>query len=34
MDVKRMAASFEVAGRDRGFAPADRRGIVAAGVRE
>ena len=24
-DVKRLAASFEVAGRDRGFSPADRR---------
>ena len=33
-DVKRMAASFEVAGRDLGFSPADRRGIVLAGVRE
>jgi len=33
-DVKRMAASFEIAGRDLGFSPADRRGIVLAGVRE
>jgi uncharacterized protein (DUF2252 family) len=27
-DVKRLAASFEIAGRDRGFTPADRRAIV------
>ena len=33
-DVKRLAASFEVVGRDRGFAAADRRAIVMAGVRE
>jgi uncharacterized protein (DUF2252 family) len=33
-DVKRLAASFEIAGRDRGFDPAARRGIVAAGVAE
>jgi len=33
-DVKRMAASFEVMGRDRGFAPADRRAVVMAGVAE
>jgi uncharacterized protein (DUF2252 family) len=33
-DVKRMAASFEVMGRDRGFPPADRRDVVMAGVRE
>src|SRR6185437_1141483 len=33
-DVKRLAASFEVMGRDRGFPPADRRAIVMAGVRE
>ena len=33
-DVKRLAASFEIAGRDRGFAPADRRAIVMAGVAE
>jgi hypothetical protein len=32
--VKRLAASFEIGGRDRGFAPADRRAIVLAGVRE
>ena len=33
-DIKRLAASFEVLGRDRGFTPADRRAIVMAGVRE
>jgi len=33
-DVKRMAASFEVMGRDRGFAPADRRAVVMAGIAE
>jgi hypothetical protein len=33
-DVKRMAASFEIMGRFRGFSPGDRRVIVAAGVRE
>jgi Uncharacterized protein conserved in bacteria (DUF2252) len=33
-DVKRLAASFEVAGRDLGFSPADRRAVVQAGVRE
>ncbi|HYA49942.1 MAG TPA: DUF2252 family protein, partial [Streptosporangiaceae bacterium] len=33
-DVKRMAASFEVMGRHRGFSPADRRDVVIAGVRE
>ena len=33
-DVKRLAASFEIAGRDRGFTPQDRRGIVRAGVAE
>jgi len=33
-DVKRMAASFEVMGRFRGFSPDNRRAIVAAGVRE
>ena len=32
-DVKRLAASFEVAGRDLGFSPSDRRDIVIAGVR-
>ena len=31
-DVKRLAASFEIMGRDRGFSPADRRAIVMAGV--
>jgi hypothetical protein len=34
MDVKRMAASFEILGRDRGFTPDDRRAIVMAGVAE
>ena len=33
-DVKRLAASFEIAGRDLGFSRADRRDIVAAGVHE
>ncbi len=33
-DVKRLAASFEIMGRDRGFTPADRRAIVMAGVAE
>jgi len=33
-DVKRLAASFEIAGRELRFAPADRRTIVLAGVRE
>ena len=33
-DVKRLAASFEIAGRERGFTPADRRGIVTACVAE
>ncbi len=33
-DVKRLAASFEVLGRERSFAPADRRAVVMAGVRE
>jgi uncharacterized protein (DUF2252 family) len=32
-DVKRLAASFEIHGRARGFAAADRRAIVLAGVR-
>jgi uncharacterized protein (DUF2252 family) len=32
-DVKRLAASFEAAGRDLGFSPSDRRDIVTAGVR-
>ena len=33
-DVKRMAASFEVMGRFRGFSPDHRYAIVTAGVRE
>ncbi len=33
-DVKRLAASFEIAGRDRGFEPAQRREVVAAAVAE
>jgi uncharacterized protein (DUF2252 family) len=33
-DVKRLAASFEVLGRERGFDPADRRAIVVACVAE
>jgi uncharacterized protein (DUF2252 family) len=33
-DVKRLAASFEIMGRDRGFTRTDRRAIVMAGVRE
>ncbi len=33
-DVKRLAASFEVMGRDRGFSPVDRRAVVMAGVAE
>src|ERR1039457_310355 len=33
-DVKGLAASFEIMGRDRGFPPADRRAIVMAGVGE
>jgi uncharacterized protein (DUF2252 family) len=33
-DVKRLAASFEIAGRDRGFAPSDRRRVVTAVARE
>jgi Uncharacterized protein conserved in bacteria (DUF2252) len=32
--VKRLAASFEVAGRDLGFSSPDRRAIVQAGVLE
>jgi uncharacterized protein (DUF2252 family) len=32
-DVKRMAASFEVMGRDRGFSPRERRDAVIASVR-
>jgi uncharacterized protein (DUF2252 family) len=33
-DIKRLAASFEIMGRDRGFSRADRRAIVMAGVAE
>src|SRR6266540_2740979 len=33
-DVKRLAASFEVAGRERGFDEAERRSVVVAGVGE
>ena len=33
-DVKRLAASFEIAGRDRGFKPSDRRAVVMAGLAE
>jgi uncharacterized protein (DUF2252 family) len=33
-DIKRLAASFEVAGQDRGFPAADRRRIVLAAVRK
>ena len=33
-DVKRLAASLEIAGRDRTFAASDRRAIVLAGVGE
>ena len=33
-DVKRLAASFEIAGRNRGFAADERRQIVLAGVAE
>ncbi len=33
-DVKRLAASLEVAGRDLGFAPADRRDVVTACIAE
>jgi uncharacterized protein (DUF2252 family) len=33
-DIKRLATSFEVLGRDRGFARADRRSVVMAGVAE
>jgi uncharacterized protein (DUF2252 family) len=33
-DVKRLAASFEIAGRELGFTPADRAGIVMRGVQE
>ena len=33
-DVKRLAASFEIAGRDRGFSAADRRDVVRSCVAE
>ena len=33
-DVKRLAASVEILGRERGFSPSDRRIMVMAGVRE
>ena len=33
-DVKRLAASFEVAGRELGFSAEERRSIVTAGIRE
>ena len=33
-DIKRLAASFEIMGRDRGFTPAERRAVVMAGVAE
>jgi uncharacterized protein (DUF2252 family) len=33
-DVKRLAASFEVAGRDLGFSPADRAAVVTACVQQ
>jgi uncharacterized protein (DUF2252 family) len=33
-DVKRLAASFEIMGRDRGFSQADRQAVVMAGVQE
>jgi uncharacterized protein (DUF2252 family) len=33
-DVKRLAASFEVLGRERDFSPADRRDVVVSGVAE
>jgi uncharacterized protein (DUF2252 family) len=33
-DVKRLAASLAVAGRDRGFTDATRRAVVSAAVRE
>jgi uncharacterized protein (DUF2252 family) len=31
-DVKRLAASFAVGGRERGFAPSERRAVILAGV--
>ena len=33
-DVKRLAASFEIFGRERGFSRADRSSVVRAGVRD
>jgi uncharacterized protein (DUF2252 family) len=33
-DVKRLAVSFEIAGRDRGYSPSDRRRVVMAAVWE
>jgi uncharacterized protein (DUF2252 family) len=33
-DVKRLATSFEIMGRDRGYSVAERRDVVMAGVRE
>jgi uncharacterized protein (DUF2252 family) len=33
-DIKRLAASFEILGRDRGFTPSQRRGVVLELVRE
>src|SRR5271167_4994308 len=33
-DLKRLAASFEIAGRDRGYSRADRRKVVLAAARE
>jgi uncharacterized protein (DUF2252 family) len=33
-DVKRLAASLEILGRDRGFSPANRRAVVLAAVAE
>ena len=33
-DVKRLAASFEIAGRDRGFSPSDRRRVVMAAAHQ
>jgi uncharacterized protein (DUF2252 family) len=33
-DVKRLAASFEIAGRDRGYSPSDRRRVVMAVARQ
>jgi uncharacterized protein (DUF2252 family) len=33
-DIKRLAASFEVLGREKGFSASDRRGVVLAAVEE